>query len=120
MIDTGARGRIFVYQQSCDMRKHYDSLWGMVVDEMKQTLLTGDVFVFIGKTCKRAKIIWFDGTGLLILCKRMEKGRFIAPWKRTSKDTLELSRTELALLLEGSELVGKVKLKPDTWSPASP
>ena len=80
---------------------------------------SGDVFVFIGKTCKRTKVLWWDGTGLCILCKRMDKGRFIAPWKSPGDGPLEMSRTELRLLLEGSTLVGKVKLSPDVWVPGT-
>jgi len=119
VIDTGARGRIFVHRTPVDMRKHYNALWG-VVTAMPHDVLSGDVFVFIGTTCKRAKVMWWDGTGLCILCKRMDKGRFIAPWKRASEAQLELSRTELALLLEGSDLVGRVRLRPEAWTPGTP
>ena len=115
MIDTGARGRIFVHREPVDMRKHYDALWGVVTETMKHDVLSGDVFVFLGRTRKRAKVMWFDGTGLCILCKRMDKGHFIAPWSRPGQGELVLSRTELALLLEGSELVGKIKLSPEPW-----
>ncbi len=115
MIDTGARGRIFVHRVPVDMRKHYNALWGVVTQAMQQDVLSGDVFVFLGKTRKRAKILWWDGTGLCILCKRMDQGKFIAPWRRPGEGPLLVSRTELALLLEGSELVGKILLSPAPW-----
>lgn len=120
MIDLGARGRVFVHRAPCDMRKHYDTLWGVVVQVMKYDVLAGDVFVFIGKTRKRAKVLWWDGTGLCILCKRMDKGRLVAPWACPGEGSMELSRTELRLLLEGSEWVGKVKLRPEAWVPGTP
>jgi transposase len=120
VIEVCGRGRIFVYRAPCDMRKHYDTLWGMVVQVMKYDVLAGDVFVFIGKTRKRAKVLWWDGTGLCILCKRMDKGQFFAPWNCPGDGALELSRTELSLLLEGSEWVGKIKLRPETWVPGTP
>ena len=119
MIDTGARGRIFVHRGPVDQRKHFNTLWG-VVTAMQHDVLSGDVFVFIGKTCKRAKVMWWDGTGLCVLCKRLDKGTFIAPWKQSGNAPLEVSRTELALLLEGSALVGRVKLSPDAWVPGTP
>lgn len=120
MIDLGAGGRIFVHRAPCDMRKHYDTLWGVVAETMKHDVLSGDVFVFIGKTCKRAKVLWWDGTGLCILCKRMDKGRFIAPWTCPGDGPLEMSRSELRLLLEGCTWVGKVKLSPEAWTPGTP
>lgn len=119
MIDTGSRGRIFVHRKAVDMRKHFDTLWG-VVTEMGHDVLAGDVFVFVGKNRTRAKIFWWDGTGVCVLCKRMSKGRFFAPWQHQGDGPVELSRTELSLLVEGSELVGKVRLHPETWARGTP
>jgi transposase len=119
VIDTGARGRIFVHRDPVDQRKHFDTLWG-VVTAMGHQPLSGDVFVFIGKDRKRSKSLWWDGTGVLVLCKRLSKGRFVAPWKQSGDAPLELSRAEYALLLEGSELVGRVKLSPEPWVPGTP
>ena len=65
------RGRVFVYREPVDMRKAYDTLAALVEGPMQQSLLSGDVFVFIGRTRKRAKALYFDGTGLCLLCKRL-------------------------------------------------
>ena len=68
------------------MRKAYDTLAALVVGPMKKSLLSGDVFVFIGRTRKRAKALYFDGTGLCLLSKRLEigtlRGAVEATWER--------------------------------------
>lgn len=109
--------RVFVYREPVDMRKAYDTLSALVEGPMKKKLLSGDVFAFIGRTRKRAKALYFDGTGLCLLCKRLEIGHFAAPWKRPGEGPLELTTSELALLLEGSELALRVRLSPAPYRP---
>ncbi len=110
-------GRVFVYREPVDMRKAYDTLAALVEGPMKQSLLSGDVFVFIGRTRKRAKALYFDGTGLCLLSKRLETGHFAAPWKRPGEGPLPLTMSELALLLEGSEHALRVRLSPEPYRP---
>lgn len=86
---------------------------------MGHRVLDGDTFVFIGRTRKRVKVLWWDGTGLCVLSKRLDKGCYIAPWLRREEGALELSRAELALLLEGCEVVGRIKLSPEPWLPGT-
>lgn len=109
--------RVFVYREPVDMRKAYDTLAVLVEGAMKKSLLSGDVFVFIGRTRKRAKALYFDGTGLCLLCKRLETGHFAAPWKRPGAGPLALTMSELALLLEGSEHALRVRLSPEPYRP---
>jgi transposase len=66
--------RVFVYRDAVDMRKAYDTLSALVTVDLKKTLTSGDVFVFIGKTRRRAKALYFDGTGLCLFCKRLVTG----------------------------------------------
>ena len=102
------RVRVFVYREPVDMRKAYDTLGALVEGPMKKSLLSGDVFAFIGRTRKRAKALYFDGTGLCLLSKRLEVGHFAAPWKRPGEGPIQLTMNELALLFEGSELALRV------------
>lgn len=111
------RVRVFVYREPVDMRKAYDTLSALVEGPMKKSLLSGDVFAFIGRTRKRAKALYFDGTGLCLLSKRLEVGHFAAPWKRPGAGPLELTMSELALLFEGSELALRVRLSPAPYRP---
>lgn len=110
MLGLSRRVRVFAYQAPVDMRKAFNSLSGLVA-ELGQDVLAGDAFVFMGKSRKRAKVLWFDGTGLCLLAKRLEKGRFAPVWERT-----ELTSSELVLFLEGSELVSRMALSPAAFS----
>ena len=58
-------------------------------------------------------MLHFDGTGLCVLAKRLEKGRFIALWEVAKDSTLTLQRSELELFLRGSHLIGRFKVSPD-------
>ena len=72
----------------------------LVEVEMKRDVLEGDLFLFVSRNCKRAKVLYFDGTGLCLLAKRLECGSFGAPWKQRRS---ELTLSELALFIEGSD-----------------
>lgn len=118
MIGSTRRVSVYVYTAPTDMRKNYDSLAALVSEGLGKDLCSGDLFVFVGKTRKRAKVLYWDGTGLCLFAKRLEKGRFRAPWEWTSKDRIIWTTTELALFLEGSEMVGRVSLSPEPLLPA--
>jgi transposase len=117
MLGASRRVRVFVYRQPVDMRKAFDTLSALVTEPIHQSLLSGDVFVFIGRTRKRAKALYFDGTGLCLLCKRLETGHFAAPWKQPGEGPMELTMSELSLLLEGSEHALRVRLSPAPYPP---
>ncbi len=117
MFGLSSRTRVWVHKERVDMRKGYDGLWGVVTEAMGKDVFSGDAFAFIGQTRKRAKVLWWDGTGLNLLAKRLEKGHFIAPWMRPGEGTLQVTGAELTLLLEGCELVGRVTLSAPAWSP---
>ena len=117
MIGSTRSIRVFVHRDPVDMRKQYDSLAAVVSGPLGGQVMSGDLFVFIGKTRKRAKVLYWDGTGLCLFAKRLEKGRFVAPWDRPGNGALMLTQTELALLIEGSDLVGRTPLSPSPFQP---
>lgn len=112
MIGSTRAVRVFAYAAPVDMRKAYEGLSGIVRNELGRDLLAGDLFVFVGRRRKTAKVLFFDGTGLCILMKKLARGRFAAPWRRAEGQTLELTLSELALFIEGSEIVGRISLSP--------
>ena len=119
MIGPTRRVRVFAFTAPVDMRKSYDTLGAVVTQELGRDVLEGDVFLFVGRTRKRAKVLYWDGTGLCVLMKRLEKGRFAAPWENAkSSVALEWTPSELALFMEGSEHVGRLELSPPTWDPS--
>jgi transposase len=56
-------------------------------------------------------VLCFDGTGLCLYAKRLDKGRFATLWREGAQRELELSMAELSLFLDGCELIGRVSLK---------
>jgi transposase len=67
---------------------------------------------------KRAKVLLWDGTGLCIYAKRLERGRFACLWRDTDARVVRLTMSELQLFLEGSALVGRVALSPAPFESA--
>ena len=96
-----------------DMRKSFDTLCA-VVQAAGFSPLSGELFLFVSRNRTRAKVLYWDGTGLCVFSKRLEQGRFAAPWEHDG--ALQLTTTELALFLEGSKLVGKVALSPAPYA----
>ena len=111
MIGSTRSVRVFAYTQPVDMRKGFDGLHGMVVRGLECDPLSGDLFLFVSRNRKRAKVLLWDGTGLCLYCKRLEKGQFARLWAEGGVK-LELTMAELQLFLEGSRLVGKVAVSP--------
>ena len=112
MIALPRAVRVWVHREPVDMRKSFDTLSAVVRLHMKADLLGGDVFVFVGRRRRHAKVLWWDGTGMLVLAKRMARSRFAAPWEKHGDGSLRWTLSELALFLEGSELVTRVALSP--------
>jgi transposase len=104
--------RVFAYAAPVDMRKGFDGLGVLVEGQLGRELLKGDVFLFVGRSRRRAKVLHFDGTGLVLLTKRLFQGRFARPWADEGAQAVELTMSELALFLEGCELAGRWKLSP--------
>ena len=118
MIGSTRHVSVFAFAAPTDMRKSYDTLAALVTQKLGRDVLSGDVFVFVGKTRRRAKVLYWDGTGLCVFQKRLERGRFAAPWERPGEKALRWTMSELSLFLEGSELVGRISLSPPVWTPA--
>lgn len=101
------------------MRKSFDTLTALVVEHMKRDVLEGDLYLFVSRDRRRAKVLYFDGTGMCLLAKRLEKGQFSAAWKRAkSKRGLEMTLAELALFIEGSEVASRMPLSPSLLTKA--
>ena len=110
-------GRVFALARPTDMRKSFDTLARLVEEQLGADPLSGDVYLFVNSRCNRAKVLLWDGTGLCIYMKRLERGRFAAPWKRQDDGAIILSRAELSLFIEGSQLVFMGQLSPDPVEP---
>ena len=113
MMDLLSGRRVYAYVKPTDLRKGYDGLSALVEQELGRSALSGDLYLFVSRNRERSKILMWDGSGLCILMKRLERGRFASLWGRREGDVVRLSRAELSLFLEGSEAVGRKRLVPE-------
>ena len=104
MFGLGAATRIYVATGATDMRKGFNGLYGLVRDHLLCDPLSGHLFLFSNSQRNRLRVLFFDGTGLWVCSKRLERGRFHWPEPDTAQNKIVLSHEELALLLGGIDL----------------
>lgn len=84
-----------------DMRKGFDGLAAQVKNVLLADPFSGHLFVFRGKRGDSVKVLHWDGSGLCLFAKRLEKGRFV--WPPVIDERLRLTPAQLALLIEGMD-----------------
>ncbi len=99
MIFPGAGLRVFIAVKPVDFRKGMDGLAALVQHALKLDPFSGAVFVFRAKRADRVKILVWDGSGLIMVYKRLEDGRFT--WPAVSDGVMRLSKTQFEALFEG-------------------
>jgi transposase len=104
MLPFPATIRIFVAVAPVDMRKQFNGLWAAAQEQLHEDPKNGAVFAFINKERTRLKLLYWDGTGVWVLAKRLEQGRFSWPAPSERKTKLALAPEALALLVGGIEL----------------
>ncbi len=117
ILGTSRAVRVYAYPEAVDLRKGYDGLFGLVKQGLARDPLSGDVFLFVNQRRKGCKVLLWDGTGLCIFQKRLEQGRFAAPW-RDNGQVVRMTASELALFIEGCVQIGHHALSPDAIEPA--
>lgn len=120
MIGSTRQVTVWAYGAPADLRKGFDGLSGLVTERLRQDPLSGDCYLFVNATRKRAKVLVWDGTGLCIYAKRLERGRFACLWRDAAAAVVRLTMSELQLFLEGSALVGRIALSPAPFVVADP
>lgn len=99
MIALPAGTQVWLAAGATDMRKGFDGLAALVQSQLAADPFSGQLFVFRGRRGDRLKILWWDGDGLCLYAKRLERGRFI--WPAATSGTVALSAAQLSMLLEG-------------------
>lgn len=79
ILGTSRAVRVFAYPIAVDLRKGYDGLYGLVKQGLGRDPLSGDLFLFVNRHRRACKVLVWDGTGLCIFQKRLERGRFASP-----------------------------------------
>lgn len=103
--------KIYLYAKPADLRKSFDGLHAIVQSEFGRDIRWGDMFLFLNRRLDRIKLIHWDGDGLAIWMKRLERGTFQRPRCSPNGVQVEMDATDLALLLSGIEL-SSVKRRP--------
>ena len=98
--------RVFVSLEACDMRKGFEGLTAQVENVLNEKLKSGALFVFGNRRRTRLKILYWDGTGLWIMSKRLEAGTFSWPQSAEGKGKLQLRPEAFAMLTDGVDLRG--------------
>lgn len=99
MLSLPAGARIHLALAPVDMRKGFDSLAAQVQTALQLDPYSGALFIFRGRRGDLLKALFWDGQGLVLYAKRLERGRFV--WPQAKDGTLTLSTAQLAMLIEG-------------------
>jgi transposase len=113
ILGTTRAVRAFAYPQPTDLRYGYNGLFGLVKTGLSRDPLSGELFLFVNKRRDACKVLMWDGTGLCIFQKKLERGRFAKLWRDDDATAVQLTASELALYIEGCDLIGRRALSPD-------
>jgi transposase len=103
MLTFAPTQRIYLAVEPVDMRKQFNGLWALASEKLQEDPFSGSLFVFTNKAHDRLKMLFWDGSGVWVLAKRLEKGRFSWPLPNGSTK-LHLEPTALTMLLSGIDL----------------
>ncbi len=106
MFGWGPATKIYLAAGATDMRKGFDGLYALVRERLELEPLSGHVFLFSNAQRNRLKLIFWDGSGLWLCAKRLERGRFRWPARESGQAKVVLSHEEMVLLLGGIDLAG--------------
>ena len=99
MIPLPTGTHIWIAAGVTDLRRGFTGLSAVVQTALKENPFSGHVFVFRGRRGDLIKVLWWDGDGLCLFAKRLERGRFI--WPKAEDGAVSLTRAQLSMLLEG-------------------
>jgi len=99
MIAPASNAQVLVATKPVDFRKGADGLSALVQESQSADPFCGTIYVFRAKRANRVKLLWWDGTGICLLNKRLEEGQF--RWPRIADGVMRLSAAQLSALLEG-------------------
>jgi len=103
------KATVYCYVEPVDMRKSFDSLYSIVKNTLHKNIFDDSLFLFVNKIRDKSKVLYWDGTGMVLFYKRLEKGNFTNFKRRTSKE-VKMTVNELQLFLEGSSLERELPL----------
>jgi transposase len=114
MIAPPSGSHIWIAAGVTDLRRGFTGLSALVQLTLAHDPFSGHVFVFRGRRGDLIKLLWWDGDGLCLFAKRLERGRFL--WPRAESGTVSLTRAQLSMLLEGIDWRQPVRTAPPQLS----
>lgn len=109
MISLSSATRVFVVTGATDMRKSFNGLYGIVRHQLEADPTSGHVYVFCNRPRNRVKLLVWDGSGLWVCAKRLERGCFCWDWPE-GEASVQIAHENLSLLLGGIDL-GKTRMR---------
>ena len=103
MLTFASTQRIYLAVEPIDMRKQFNGLWALAAERLREDPYLGALFVFTNKERDRLKILFWDGSGVWVMAKRLEKGRFTWPLS-VGQTKIHLEPAALTMLLSGIDL----------------
>ena len=104
MLHLSSSCQYYLYTDSTDMRKGFDSLSGLVTAQLQMNALSGAMFVFFNKKRNQMKLLLWEGDGFSMYYKRLEKGTYELPAYRDNNKSLSINSQDLQLILQGISL----------------
>jgi transposase len=101
MFTLGSSLTFQLYSQPTDMRKSFDSLCGLVQNQLGQRPTNGDVYVFINKSRNKIKLLHWGGSGFVLYYKRLESGTFEHPQYDIETGSYQMSYSQMVMLIDG-------------------
>jgi transposase len=111
MLHLSASCKYYLHRSATDMRKGFDSLCGIVTSQMQMNVLSGSVFIFINKKHTQVKLLLWEGDGLALYYKRLEKGTYEVPWINNNSKDISIGHEALQHILQGVSLKSVRKRK---------
>ena len=104
MLHLSASCRYYLYRNPTNLRKGFDSLYGIVISELQMNALSGSVYIFINKKHSQVKLLLWEGDGFSIYHKRLEKGTYELPATNDDINNIAISNEALQHILQGVSL----------------
>lgn len=117
MLTLPASVRVYLASAPVDMRKGFHGLTDLVRSQWRRDVYSGHLFAFVGRRKDLVKILVWDRGGFVLYAKRLERGRFKLPRVASDALSVEIDATQLAMLLDGIDVVSV--RRPKHWQPAA-
>lgn len=115
MWALSSRVKVYLASGAVDGRKGAGGLMALVQGVLKEDPYSGHAFVFLGRRNDLVKVLLWDRGGFVLLCKRLEQGRFKLPKVDAGAQSIHLSGVQLSMLLDGMDVMAV--RSPQHWEP---